>query len=157
MDSLLLQSLRECVRHYWLLPEEACSCCESLYNNAYTVCPTDYGVPSKEDTKAIQHMVRSMGVNDHRFEITLRSKGGVGSDTRIVTYEMNVGQVFNGWCECSCNKSKLLHVLCSHLLAALSQVSVGTLVYVSQFYLKENVVLTWTGEFRGFNAYGDFK
>ena len=101
-------------------------------------------------------MVRSMGVNEHRFEITLRFKGGVGSDTRIIVHEVNLGQVFNGWCECTCNKPKLLHVPCSHVLAALSQVGVGSSLYVSQFYLKENVVQTWTGEFRGFSAHGDF-
>jgi hypothetical protein len=113
-------------------------------------------VPPKEEHEGNTNMVCSMGVNEHRFEITLRSKGGVGSDTRIVTHEVNVGQVFNGWCECSSNKPKLLHVPCSHLLAALSQVGVGSSVYVSPFYLKENVVLTWTGEFRGFSAHSDF-
>uniref|UniRef100_A0A0A8XV12 SWIM-type domain-containing protein n=1 Tax=Arundo donax TaxID=35708 RepID=A0A0A8XV12_ARUDO len=96
----------------------------------------------KKNVKAVQHTVRAMGVNEHRFEITLRGKGCVGSDIRIVTHEVNLGHVFNVWCECSCNKPKLLHIPCSHVLAALSQVGVATSFYMSPVFMRENVVLT---------------
>ena len=58
--------------------------------------------------------------------------------------------------ECTCNKPKLLHVPCSHVLASLAQVGVCSTSYVAPVYLKQNIELTWTGEFYGFMARGDF-
>src|SRR6266540_3824219 len=106
--------------------------------------------------KAQQHMVRAFGVHEYRFEVTSRSKGGLGTDCAVVTHEVNLGQGMTSWCECDCNKSNLLHVPCSHVIAACGQLVMPTLPYVSQFYLKENVVHTWTEEFQGFCAHGDF-
>ena len=73
-----------------------------------------------------------------------------------MTHEVNRSQQFNGWVECTCNKPKLLRVPCSHVLASLAQVGVSSGGYISTFYLKENVEQTWTGEFYGFMARGDF-
>ncbi len=106
--------------------------------------------------KAQEHMVRAFGVEEYRFEVTSRSKGGLGMDCIAVTHEVNLGQGMTGWCECDCNKPKLLHIPCSHVIAACGQLGMPMMPYVSQFYLKENVVQTWTGEFRGFRSHGDF-
>ena len=111
---------------------------------------------NEKSKKAQDHMVRAFGVHEYRFEVTSKPKGGLGTDCRVVTHEVNLGQGMTGWCECDCNKPKLLHVPCSHVIAACGQLGMPTSPYVSQFYLKDNVVQTWTGEFRGFRAHDDF-
>ena len=119
-------------------------------------CNKMYIWMEKAVAKASQHIVIAMGMHDNRFEITVRAKGGVGRETTLVTHEVNLGRQFDGRAECTCNKPMLLHVPRSHVLASLAQVGVSSGGYISTFYLKENVVQTWTGEFFGFMAHGDF-
>lgn len=118
-------------------------------------CNKMYKWLEKSITKSSQHIVLAMGTHDNRFQITVRAKG-VERETTLVTHEVNLGRQFNGWVECTCNKPKLLHVPCSHVLASLSHVGVSSMGYISPFYLKENVEQTWTGEFYGFMARGQF-
>src|SRR6266540_4235304 len=57
--------------------------------------------------KPQQHMVRAFDVQEYRFEVTSRSKEELGTDCRVVTHEVNLGQGITGWCEYDCNKPKL--------------------------------------------------
>lgn len=107
----------------------------------------------KSVTKASQHMVQPFGNVEKRFQVTVRAKGGIGMETTLISHNVNLGEVFNGWAECECNKPKLLHVPCSHVIASLAKVGASSMPYISSFYLKENVEQTWTGEFYGFLAY----
>ena len=106
-------------------------------------CNKMYKWLEKSITKSSQHIVLAMGTHDNRFQITVRAKGGVGMETTLVTHEVNLGLHFNGWAECTCNKPKLLHVPCSHVLVLLVQVVVSSTGYVAPFYLKQNIEVTW--------------
>ena len=59
-------------------------------------------------------------------------------------------------CECTCNKPKLLHLPCSHVLAACRQLRLNAISFVSPYYMKEAVINTWTGEMMGFRSMGNF-
>ena len=119
-------------------------------------CMKMYNHLDKSVTKASEHISTRLSSHLHRFQLTCKGKGGAGQDTVVVTHEVNLGMVFDGWAECTCNKPKLLHVPCSHVLACLAQVRVDSMPYISSFYLKENVEQTWIGEFYGFMACGNF-
>uniref|UniRef100_A0A0A9GHQ6 SWIM-type domain-containing protein n=1 Tax=Arundo donax TaxID=35708 RepID=A0A0A9GHQ6_ARUDO len=94
-------------------------------------------------------MVHPFSVQEYRFEVTSRSKRGLSMDCRVVTHEVNLGQSTIRWCKCNCNKLNLLHVPYSHRVAACGQLEMPTMRYISEFYLKENIVQTRTGEFQG--------
>jgi hypothetical protein len=119
-------------------------------------CNKMYKWLEKAVTKASRHIVLAMGTHENRFQTIVRAKGVVGWETTLVNHEVNLGRQFNGWAECTCHKPKLLHVPCSHVLASLSQVGVSSMGYISPFYSKDNVEQTWTCEFYGFMACGDF-
>ncbi|CAN6290558.1 unnamed protein product [Urochloa humidicola] len=119
-------------------------------------CKKMYENLEKSVGKAAHHIVVPFGNVDNRFQVTCRAKGGLGRETTMITHNVNLGRQFNGWAECECNKPTLLHVPCSHVIASLSKIGASTNSYISTFYLKENVVQTWTGEFYGFLSYGDF-
>ena len=72
------------------------------------------------------------------------------------THEVKIGTEFYPTCECTCNKPKLLHLPCSHVLAACGQIELDAISFVSPYYLKEAVLNTWTGEMTGFRVVGNF-
>src|SRR5207237_9951501 len=55
-------------------------------------CLKMMGYMNDKIKKAQQHMVRAFGVNEYRFEVTSRSKGGLGMDCAVVTHEVNLGK-----------------------------------------------------------------
>ena len=57
---------------------------------------------------------------------------------------------------CSCMKSKLLHLPCSHLIAACAESVLQTGVFVSPYFSKEAVVSTWGHEVDGIEIVGPF-
>lgn len=104
---------------------------------------------------ARSHTVVAIGNQEHRFEVRLPTdKFGVGNELR--TQEVKIGNEAWPTCECTCNKPKLLHLPCSHVLAACGQLGMDAISFVSPYYLKESVLSTWTGEMLGFRAMGNF-
>jgi len=81
-------------------------------------------------------------------------KFGTGSELR--THEVKIGNEAWPTCECSCNKPKLLHLPCSHVLAVCGQLKLDSISFVSEYFMKESVVNTWTGEMYGFRVEGNF-
>ena len=81
-------------------------------------------------------------------------KFGCGNQLR--THEVKIGNEAWPTCECTCNKPKLLHLPCSHVLAACGQLGMDAISFVSPYYLKESVLSTWTGEMQGFRPLGNF-
>jgi hypothetical protein len=63
---------------------------------------------------------------------------------------------FRQKCECTCNKPKLLHLPCSHVLAACRMLQLDPISFVARYYLKEVMLNTWNGEIWGFQAIGNF-
>ena len=70
--------------------------------------------------------------------------------------EVKIGNEVWPTCECTCNKPKLLHLPCSHVLAACRQLGLNAISFVSSYYMKEAVINTWTGEMLGFRSMGNF-
>src|SRR6185369_14935330 len=71
-------------------------------------------------------------------------------------HEVRIGDEAWPTCECTCNKPKLLHLPCSHVLAACGQIGLAAISFVSPYFLKQSVLNTWTGEMVGFRAIGNF-
>ena len=84
-----------------------------------------------------------------RFEVRLPTdKFGVGNDLR--THDVEIGNEAWPTCQCTCNKPKLIHLPCSHVLAACRMLGLEHKSFVSPYYLKEAVLNTWAGELHGF-------
>ena len=99
--------------------------------------------------------VFAFGNQERRFEVRLptdRFRCG----NRLRTHSVTIGNEEWPTCECTCNKPKLLHLPCSHVLAACGQLGMSAFSFVSPYYLKEAVLSTWTGEMHGFRPVGNF-
>ena len=57
---------------------------------------------------------------------------------------------------CKCKKPQLLHLPCSHVIAACSESGLDPGVFVSQYYRKETAVHTWGHEIYGIGSLGSF-
>ena len=57
---------------------------------------------------------------------------------------------------CSCMKPKLLHLPCSHLIAACAESGLQPGVFVSPYFSKETAVSTWGHEVYGIGIVGSF-
>ena len=105
--------------------------------------------------KVRTHTCVAIGNAERRFEVRLPTdKFGCGNELR--THEVKIGLEQWPTCECTCNKPKLLHLPCSHVLAACGQLGLDAISFVSPYYRKEAVLHTWTGEMQGFRAMGNF-
>jgi hypothetical protein len=97
----------------------------------------------------------AIGNQERRFEVRLQfDKFSYGNELR--TQEVKSGNEAWLTCECTCNKPKLFHLPCSHVLAACGQLGMDAISFVSPYYLKESVLNTCTGEMLGFQAIGNF-
>src|SRR4051812_32236287 len=105
--------------------------------------------------KAMSHTVVAIGNQERRFEVRLaNNKFGCANEMR--THEVKIGNEVWPTCECTCNKPKLLHLPCSHVLAACRLLGMDAISFVSPYFVKEAVLNTWTGELQGFRAMGNF-
>ena len=105
--------------------------------------------------KAQSHTVFVMGNTEHRFDVVLRDRAGVGTARSLVTHEVCLGDHVNEP-SCTCNKLKLLHKPCSHVLAACGTIHMDPSNFISEYFMKERVQQAWFGELRGFRAVGNF-
>ena len=105
--------------------------------------------------KARSHTVVPIGNQERRFEVRL-SNNKFGCANELRTHEVKFGNEVWPTCECTCNKPKLLHLPCSHVLAACGQLGMDAISFVSPYVLKESVLNTWTGELLGFRSMGNF-
>jgi len=106
-------------------------------------------------SKAATFTVVPVGNEERRFEVRLPTdKFGCGNELR--THDVKIGNEAWPTCECTCNKPKLLHLPCSHVLAACGMLGMEHISFVSPYYIKEAVLNTWTGELHGFRSTGNF-
>jgi hypothetical protein len=109
----------------------------------------------KKMQKARAHEVVFVGNRERRFEVRVpTSKFGTGNQLR--THEVTIGNEAWPTCDCTCNKPRLLHLPCSHVLAACGQLQMNSISFVSEYYLKQSVINTWSGELTGFRATGNY-
>ena len=62
----------------------------------------------------------------------------------------------NGPPLCSCKKPSLLHLPCSHLIAACSVAGLQPSAYVSPYFTKDAAVITWSNEVYSVEIFGPF-
>jgi len=105
--------------------------------------------------KARSHTVMVVGNRELRFKVRLPTdKFGVGNPMR--THKVTITTEGRPACQCTCNKPKLLHLPCSHVLAVCGQLQMDYTPFVSDYYLKESVLNTWGGELLGFRVVDNF-
>ncbi|WVZ72214.1 hypothetical protein U9M48_020712, partial [Paspalum notatum var. saurae] len=98
--------------------------------------------------KAQKHNVVSMGTREHRFEVACKDRSRRGVRRERTVQECLIGN--NGIIHCSCFKPQLLHLPCSHVLAACREVSIDPTTFVSAYYKKETIAAIWEQELYGY-------
>ena len=105
--------------------------------------------------KARLHRVTPVGSMEHQYEVMCRDKAGMG-----VRREKHVQECVlrTDACICSCHKPKLVHLLCTHVIAACFEAGgLQPRMYVSNYFMRETIWMTWRHEIYGFRILGDFK
>lgn len=156
--SLPLTAIVECIftgtMKYFIERRQAAEL-HIMNNPATPYCQKISIYMAKKMQQAMSQTVTRVGNEEMRFEVRLPfDRFGCGNVER--TLEVKIGNEEWPTCECTCNKPKLLHIPCSHVLAACGMLQMSPISFVSPYYLKEAVVNTWTGEMRGFRAVGNF-
>ncbi|WVZ89110.1 hypothetical protein U9M48_035563 [Paspalum notatum var. saurae] len=100
--------------------------------------------------KAETHNARLMGTREHRFEVSCRDRSRRGVHRERMVQESLIGN--DGTILCSCMTPTLLHLPCSHVLAACREVSVDPTNFVSTFYMKRAIAATWNQEVFGYGC-----
>src|SRR6266498_2104698 len=95
----------------------------------------------KKITKAQQHNVRPMGTKQQRFEVACKDRYRRGVRKERVVQECLLRE--DGTTACMCHKPKLLHLPCSHVIAACVESGVQLRSFVSPYFTKEAVASTW--------------
>ena len=97
-------------------------------------------------TRVTQYMqqkiekVISTGTMEHRFEVLCKDRTGRGIRRDRVVQESLI--TVDGKAFCSCMKLKLLHLPCSHLIAAWAESGLQPGLFVSPYFSKESAVST---------------
>nr|AAS07246.1 putative MuDR transposase [Oryza sativa Japonica Group]AAX95512.1 Putative Mutator-like transposase [Oryza sativa Japonica Group]ABF98417.1 transposon protein, putative, Mutator sub-class [Oryza sativa Japonica Group] len=104
--------------------------------------------------KAMKHRALVQGTQQHRFEILCQDKAGRGIYRKRVKQECVLKA--DDTCHCSYAKPKLLHRPCTHVIAAATECGIPDAVYVSQYFNKQAIYHTWSGEIYGFGIAGEF-
>src|SRR5438132_10304281 len=94
----------------------------------------------KKITKAQQHNVRLMGTRQQMFEVACKDTSRHGVCRERVVQECLLRE--DGTAACTCNKPKLLHLPCSHVIAACVESGVQPTTFVSPYFTKEAVAST---------------
>ena len=109
----------------------------------------------KKTMKARLHGVIRIGNEEARYEVRLPiARFGAANERR--THEVTITDDAPPTCYCTCNKPRLLHLPCSHVLAVCGQMGMNPYYFVSPYYMKEAVLHTWTGEMAGYRVVGNF-
>jgi hypothetical protein len=96
---------------------------------------TDY--MTKKAASAQLHHVRQCGTQEIKFEVAPkdRARRGMRRQTPVKECILN----FNGTCCYSCIRSKLLHVTCSHVMAACADIGHPIDIYVSHYFRRRQL------------------
>ena len=100
------------------------------------------------------HSVISMGTKEQMFEVSCRDRTGQGVRRQRVVQEVLItidGRVF-----CRCQKPKVHHLPCSHVIAACSVSRLDAASYVSHYFTKEAAAQTWCHEIYDIGILGPF-
>ena len=123
-------------------------------HNTTPYCAAVMAYMVEKSKKWQRHMARRSGNVERRFEITLRHITGFGVANEEKIQEVQFDD--HGGCACSCNKPMLYHKSCSHVLAAAAMTKMEPRAFVSEYFKKESVLNTWSGELWGYRIAGSF-
>jgi hypothetical protein len=127
-----------------------------MVNNSGTpYCSKIMEYMHKKKEKARHLAVVPIGNVERRFEVRLPTDR-FGCENPQRTHDVKIGSEEWPTCECRCNKPKLLHLPCSHVLAVCGVLGMPEISFVSPYYLKEAVLNTWTRELQGFRSLRNF-
>ena len=104
--------------------------------------------------KAKQHRIISTGTMEHRFEVLCKDRIGRGIRRHRVVQETLIR--LDGSTSCSCMKPRLLHLPCSHVIAACAESGLQPGIFVSPYFSKEAATSTWGHEIYGIGIVGSF-
>src|SRR6266511_952872 len=105
-------------------------------------------------TKAHRRHVRPMGTREQRFEVACKDRSRRGVRRERVLQECLLRE--DSTAACTCHKPKLLHLPCSHVIAACVESGVQPRSFVSPYFTKEAVASTWEHELYGIGVFGMF-
>ena len=94
--------------------------------------------------KARKHGSRVVDALRKRWEIRTRQKYVQGHLRGGQRHQVTLNP---STCECTCNKPKLLHYPCSHVLRAAADQKISVDPYISPYFSTHNLLKTWDGEF----------
>jgi hypothetical protein len=100
------------------------------------------------------HHVQQCGTQELKFEVApkYRARRGMRRQTPVKECILK----FDGTCCCSRMRPKLLHIPCSHVMAACADIRHSIDIYVSHYFRKETIASTWQYEIYGFRMVGSF-
>jgi hypothetical protein len=104
--------------------------------------------------KARSHSVIVMGTMQQRYEVACRGRLRRGVRRERVIQECLLRE--DGTAFCSCHKPYLLHVPCSHVIAACRESALDTSIFVSEYFLKGTIAQCWSQEVYGVGIFGPF-
>jgi hypothetical protein len=109
---------------------------------------------TKKAESARLHHVRQCGTQELKFEVSpkYRARRGMRRQTPIKECILK----FDGTCCCSCMRPKLLHLPCSHVMAACADIRHPVDIYVFHYFRKETIASTLQYEIYGFHLFGSF-
>jgi hypothetical protein len=109
---------------------------------------------TKKAASAQLHHVRQCGTQELKFEVAPidRVRRGMRRQTPVKECILK----FDGTCCCSCMRPKLLHIPCSHVMAACADIRHSVDIYVSHYFRKETIASTCQYEIYGFRMVGSF-
>src|SRR5438045_5245458 len=108
----------------------------------------------KKITKAQQHNVRPMGTREQMVEVACKDRSRRGVRGERVLQECLLRE--DGTTACTCHKPKLLHLPCSHVIAACVESGVQPRSFVSPYFTKEAFASPWEHELYGIGVFGTF-
>jgi hypothetical protein len=109
----------------------------------------------KKIQKGRGHTVVATGNEELRFEVHLKTNKFITGNI-MRTHKVKIGTEQFPTCDCTCNKPKLLHLPCSHVLTACGMLQMDPMAVVSPHYSRQAVVYACTSEMHGFRAIGNF-
>ena len=87
----------------------------AMHNNQKIYCCKIDEYMEEAQKKALLHRVLPVRSVERRFEVYSRAKGRLAAGWESATQECTIR---NDKCICTCNKPKLLHKPCTHVIAA---------------------------------------
>ena len=140
MHEVFQRALHGCKNKHQQLPNSVLHKSDTIYEE-------------KIENAKLHHVILT-GTMEHKFEVLCKDRTGRGIRRDRTVHESLI--TVDGKAFCTCMKLKLLHLPCSHLIAACAESGLQPGVFVSPYFSKEAVVSTWGYDVYGIGIVGPF-